>query len=88
MATDLLPGTTLAKEPKSPFSLLHGDRASLWRKGKDHPADDEIEEEDGIDYQGFAVWRLTVCQKSCGGCEEITENTCLKLTATLIIIIY
>lgn len=41
---------------------------SLGCEGEDHPADDEVEEEDGVHDQGFAVRGLTVRQERCGCC--------------------
>lgn len=41
------------------------DWASLRCKGENHPADNEVEEEDGVHYECFAVRRLAVCQEGC-----------------------
>lgn len=39
---------------------------SLRGEGQDHPADDEVEEEDGVHDQGLAVGGLAVCQERRG----------------------
>lgn len=51
-------------------SLFSWAGRSLGCEGEDHPADDEVEEEDGVHDQGFAVRGLTVCQERCGCCGE------------------
>lgn len=49
----------------SPCYTVSSDRRSLRCKGENHPADNKVEEEDGVHDETFAVWRLTVCQESC-----------------------
>lgn len=39
----------------------------LRSEGENHPTDDEIEQEDRINSQGFAVWRLTISKECCRG---------------------
>lgn len=50
-----------------PSSAVFAPVASLRCEGEDHPADDEIEQEDGVHGQGLPIWGLTVCQEGCGG---------------------
>lgn len=58
-------------------SLSSSAGRSLRCEGEDHPADDEVEEEDGVHDQGFAVRGLTVCQERCGCCgkRQILDKT-------------
>lgn len=62
----------IGKQQKQLHSVLSSlPRApSLRRKGENHPTDDEVEKENGIDDQSFAVWGLAVCQEGCRGCEN------------------
>lgn len=57
------------KHLHSLWSSLPG-ASPLRREGEDHPTDDEVEKENGIDDQSFAVWGLAVCQEGRRGWEK------------------
>lgn len=54
---------------------------SLGGEGQDHPADDEVEEEDGVHDECLAVGGLAVCQERRGCCRDTKQeqNTQSKL---------
>lgn len=54
---------------------------SLGGEGEDHPADDEVEEEDGVHDERLAVGGLAVCQERRGCCGD--TNTWSRSSRTL-----
>lgn len=55
---------------------------SLWRKGEDHPTDDKVEKENGVDDESFAVWGLAVGQEGGRGWEKKQQRAHVGKTGT------
>jgi hypothetical protein len=39
----------------------------LRSESENHPTDDEVEQKNRIHSKSFAIWRLAISKKSCGG---------------------
>lgn len=59
-------------EKSSPCTSPSG-WCSLGGEGQDHPADDKVEEEDGVYDEPLAVGGLAVRQERCGCCRDTKQ---------------